>query len=142
MSLPIERVADLCLADAFELGAPCRFHLWLCHPDCPLVPMVALLRAGVGHQQRTIDADGVHRADTISSPSLMATHAGDQTEGGLMIAVPIWRGCERRRERGLRGQLMELLRNNSPVGCGGHRVSRLCGRVHQIAEHHHYCSHN
>jgi hypothetical protein len=32
--------------------------------------MVALLRAGVnrGHQQRTIDADGVHRADTISSP--------------------------------------------------------------------------
>jgi hypothetical protein len=25
--------------------------------------------------------------------------------------VPIWRGCERRRERGLRGQLMELLRN-------------------------------
>ena len=28
-----------------------------------------------------------------------------------MIAVPIWRGCERRRERGLRGQLMELLRN-------------------------------
>jgi hypothetical protein len=46
MSLPIERVADLCLADAFELGAPCRFHLWLCHPDCPLMPMVALLRAG------------------------------------------------------------------------------------------------
>jgi hypothetical protein len=70
MSLPIERVADLCLADAFALGAPCRFHLWLCHPDCPLMPMVALLRAGVnrGHQQRTIDADGVHRADTISSP--------------------------------------------------------------------------
>jgi phosphopantothenate synthetase len=34
------------------------------------MPMVALLRAGVnrGHQQRTIDADGVHRADTISSP--------------------------------------------------------------------------
>jgi hypothetical protein len=70
MSLPIERVADLCLADAFELGAPCRFHLWLCHPDCPLMPMVALLRAGVnrGHQQRTFDADGVHRVDTISSP--------------------------------------------------------------------------
>jgi hypothetical protein len=31
--------------------------------------MVALLRAGVNRQQqRTIDADGVHRADTISSP--------------------------------------------------------------------------
>jgi hypothetical protein len=30
---------------------------------------VALLRADVnlGHQQRTIDAEGVHRADTISS---------------------------------------------------------------------------
>jgi hypothetical protein len=31
--------------------------------------MVALLRVGVNRQQqRTIDADGVHRADTISSP--------------------------------------------------------------------------
>jgi hypothetical protein len=27
----IERVAELCLADALELGAPCRFNFWVGH---------------------------------------------------------------------------------------------------------------
>jgi hypothetical protein len=51
--------------------------------------MVVLLRAGVnrGHQQRTIDADGVHRADTISSPSLMATMQVTTPGAARMIAL-------------------------------------------------------
>jgi len=43
----IERVAELCLADAFELGAPCRFHFGLGHPDALSMPYEARKRASV-----------------------------------------------------------------------------------------------
>jgi hypothetical protein len=44
--MAIERVADLCLADASELGAPRRFTSGSAIQTALLMPMVALLRAG------------------------------------------------------------------------------------------------